>query len=54
MVDRPWSQEQIDEARTVPFSIVLDHLGAFHKLDHLYVPLDPRRRSKRVQVGYQG
>ena len=29
MVDRPWSPEQIDEARAVPFSIVLEHLGAF-------------------------
>ncbi|WP_124671733.1 hypothetical protein [Burkholderia cepacia] len=54
MVDRPWSPEQIDEARAVPFSMVLEHLGACHKLDHLYAPLDPRRRSKRVQVGYQG
>ncbi|OUL80388.1 hypothetical protein CA603_31515 [Paraburkholderia hospita] len=50
----PWSQEQIDEARMVLFSAVLDHLGAFHKLDRDYEPLDPGRRSKRVHVGYQG
>jgi hypothetical protein len=54
MAGGPWSQEQIDEARMVPFSAVLDYLGAFHKLDRDYAPLDPGRRSKRVQVGYQG
>ena len=50
----PWSQEQIDEARVVPFALVLDHLGAFHKVDPEYAPLDQSRRSKRMQVGYQG
>lgn len=50
----PWSQEQIDAARRVRFSAVLDQLGAHHKLDPDYEPLDPGRRSKRVQVSYQG
>jgi len=50
----PWSQEQIDFARQVRFSAVLDHLGAYRKLDPEYVPLDPGRKSVRVQVSYQG
>jgi hypothetical protein len=50
----PWSQEQIDAARAVRFSVVLDHLSAYYKLDPEYSPLDPGRRSKRVHVGYQG
>lgn len=50
----PWSQEQIDAARSVRFSVVLNYLGAYHKLDTDYKPLDPGRRSKRVQVSYQG
>lgn len=50
----PWSQEQVGAARAVRFSSVLDHLGAYHKLDPDYEPLDPGRRSKRVQVGYRG
>jgi hypothetical protein len=50
----PWSQEQIDAARVVRFSAVLDHLGAYSKIDSKYEALDPGRRSKRVQVSYQG
>ena len=50
----PWSQEQIDAARAVRFSAVLDQLGAYSKIDSEYEPLDPGRRSKRVQVSYQG
>lgn len=50
----PWSQEQIDTARAVRFSVVLSHLGAYHKVDADYEPLDPGRRSKRIQVSYQG
>jgi hypothetical protein len=50
----PWSQEQIDAARAVRFSAVLAHLGAYHKLDAEYEPLDHGRHSKRVQVSYQG
>lgn len=49
----PWTQEQIDTARRVRFSAVLDQLGAYHKLDPEYTPLDPGRKSKRVQVSYQ-
>lgn len=33
---------------------MLDQLGAYHKLDPDYTPLDPGRKSKRVQVNYQG
>ena len=54
MESGPWSQEQIDAARTVRASVVLDHLGAFHKLDPSYEALDPGRKSKRVQVSFQG
>lgn len=50
----PWSQEQIDAARVVRFSAVLNHIGAYHKVDDAYEPLDAARRSKRVQVSYQG
>lgn len=50
----PWSQEQINAARAVRFSAALDHLGAYHKVDADYEPLDRVRRSKRVQVSYQG
>lgn len=50
----PWSQEQVEAARSVRFSAVLNHLGAYHKLDADYQPLDPGRRSKRVYVSYQG
>ena len=50
----PWTQEQIDTARRVRFSAVLDHLGAHHKLDANYAPLDPGRKSVRVQVSYEG
>ena len=49
----PWNTEQISQARRVPFSKVLDHLGAHYKRDMDYEPLDPRTRSIRVQVGYQ-
>ena len=50
----PWSQDQVGTARAVRFSVVLDHLGAYHKLDSNYEPLDPHRKSCRVQVSYQG
>ncbi len=50
----PWSQEQIDAARAVRFSVVLNHLGAYHKMDADYEPLDSGRKSRRVQVAYQG
>lgn len=50
----PWSQEQIDAARVVRFSTVLNYLGAYHKVDAEYEPLYPDRRSKRVRVSYKG
>lgn len=50
----PWSQEQIDTARRVRFSTALDQLGAYHKIDRDYTPLDPGRKSIRVHVSYQG
>lgn len=49
----PWNAEQIAEARRVRFSVVLDHLGAHHKIDPEYVSLDPSTKSVRVQVGFQ-
>lgn len=53
MSDAPWSQEQVDAARRVRFSAALDQLGAYHKVDRDYEPLDPGRKSVRVQVTYQ-
>lgn len=50
----PWSTEEINQARRVPFSDVLDGLGAFHKLDREYEPLEPSRRSVRVQASLNG
>jgi len=50
----PWNAEQISQARRVRYSVVLDHLGAVHKVDSTYTPLDPSTKSMRVQVGYQG
>ena len=50
----PWNTDQINQARRVRFSKVLDFIGAYHKVDREYEPLDPGRKSIRVQVGYQG
>lgn len=50
----PWNTEQISQARRVRFSAVLDFLGAYYKRDPEYTPLDPRTKSIRVQVGYEG
>lgn len=49
----PWNTEEIDLARKTPFFTVLDYLGAYHKRDKDYSPLDPKRASIRVQVGYE-
>ncbi len=49
----PWSTEEIEAARRVKFGVVLDHLGAYYKLDNSYASLDPRRRSVRVQVNFK-
>ncbi|NEX60095.1 hypothetical protein [Noviherbaspirillum galbum] len=50
----PWGQEQIDAAREVKFSAVLDFLGAYYKVDADYEPLEPGRKSRRVHVSYGG
>lgn len=50
----PYSQEQIDAARKVRFSSLLDFLGAYYKVDAEYEPLDPGRKSRRVHVSYGG
>ena len=50
----PWTQTQIDEARIVPFSLLLDHLGAYYKVDSHYVSLDPSRGSRRVNIAFHG
>jgi hypothetical protein len=50
----PWNSEEISHARGAQFSEVLDHLGAYHKLDQDYCPLDPTRKSVRVHVNYEG
>ena len=50
----PWSSEDISQARQVPFSKVLDSLGAYYKKDLDYAPLDSSRHSVRVQVSYSG
>lgn len=50
----PWTTDQINQARRVRFLAVLDFLGAYYKRDPDYTPLDPRTKSIRVQVGYEG
>lgn len=50
----PWNTEQINQARRVPFSVILDFFGAYYKRDREYEPLDPATKSIRVQVNYQG
>lgn len=50
----PWNAEQISQARRVRFSAVLDLIGAYYKRDPDYTPLDPRTKSIRIQVGYEG
>ncbi|MDK9704615.1 MAG: hypothetical protein OEL20_15885 [Sulfuritalea sp.] len=51
---KPFSPAEIAQARSVPFRIALEHLGAHVKVDRDYTPLDPSRRSVRLQVGYNG
>lgn len=50
----PWNTDQINRARGVSFSTVLNFLGAYYKRDKEYEALDPSRKSIRLQVGYQG
>jgi len=54
MCNAPWNQEQISAARRVQFSAVLNHIEAYHKVDRDYAPLDPGRKSLRLQVSYRG
>jgi len=49
----PWNTEEIDLARKTPFIAILNHLGAYHKRDNDYSPVEPKRGSIRVQVGYE-
>jgi len=49
----PWNTDQINQARRVSFSTVLDFLGAYHKVDREYVSADPGRKSIRIQVSHQ-
>lgn len=49
----PFSQAEIEMARNVPFKTVLEYLGAYVKLDKEYQPLDPDRRSIRLQIGFK-
>ncbi len=50
---RPWTGDEIEVARAVPFHVLLRFLGAYYKLDREY-----RRTtasdSIRVQVNYAG
>lgn len=50
----PWNAEQISQARRVRFSAALDFLDAYYKRDLDHTPLDPKTKSIRVQVNYQG
>lgn len=50
----PWTTDEISYARSVPFSVLLDFLGAYYKRDPDYVPRDSSQGSIRVQVSYEG
>lgn len=50
----PWNTDQINQARRVPFSTVLNFLGAYYKRDREYESLDPSQKSIRIHVDYQG
>jgi hypothetical protein len=49
-----FSKDQIAEARDVPLLVVLRHVGAYFKMDPTYEPLDPKRKSYRMQVSFNG
>lgn len=51
---RPWTPEEISKARAVPFRLVLESLGAYHKVDRDYSPADPDRKSMRLHVNFRG
>jgi hypothetical protein len=50
----PWKTDQINQARNVPFPLVLKFLGAYNKLDREYRPFERGRNSIRVHVNYEG
>ena len=50
----PWTNEEINRARAIPLSRVLDCLGAYYKRDQRYVPRDSSGGSFRVQVNFDG
>lgn len=51
---KPFSSAEITQARNAPFRLVLEHLGAYVKVDKDYAPVDRSRRSVRLQVAYSG
>lgn len=50
----PWTIQQINQARDVPFKALLNHIGAYYKRDKDYTPVDSRQQSVRVHVNYGG
>lgn len=50
----PWTTDEINQARCVPFVTVLDFLGAYYKPDRTYVPREASLGSVRIQVAYGG
>ncbi|MFP4897098.1 hypothetical protein [Paraburkholderia sp. EG304] len=50
----PWNQAEMDAARDVAFPVLLEHLGAYYKLDTHFTPSDASGHSQRVQVTYEG
>lgn len=53
MIDLPFTPAQIAQARDVPFSAILRHLGAYVKRDDTYTPLDRSRHSMRFHVNFE-
>ncbi|SAL67678.1 hypothetical protein AWB67_05740 [Caballeronia terrestris] len=49
----PWTGDEIEAARAVPFHVLLRFLGAYCKLDREYRPTNSGD-SIRVQVNYGG
>ncbi|TDG03935.1 hypothetical protein E1N52_32460 [Paraburkholderia guartelaensis] len=50
----PWTTDDIRKARGVSYSAVLNYLGAHHKRDPSYEPLDRSSKSVRVNVNFEG
>jgi hypothetical protein len=49
----PWTSDEIELARAVPFHVLLHFIGAYHKLDPEYRSANSGD-SIRVLVGYAG